>query len=164
MAAKSVQAELDEPEKVESSESEGEAPTDGAQSPPADDPFSAAEETEPPAARRKGKARAGRKRSAKRRGNGIADLAARASVGTSELMFWRVSVSVDGLPAPLEAEDEDEAETLLVAEMFGRRLLLKAAESGSSLGESVPREGYVLLYGSVLEMQRLLAGDGGPTW
>ena len=63
MAAKSVQAELDEPERPESSESEGEAPTDGAQSPPADDPFSAAEETEPPAARRKGKASAGRKRS-----------------------------------------------------------------------------------------------------
>ena len=78
-------------------------------------------------------------------------------------MYWRVSVSVDGLPAPLEG-DEDEAETLLVAEMFGRRLLLKTAEGDSSLGQSVPREGYVLLYGSVLEMQRLLAGDGGPTW
>ena len=167
MAAKSVQAELDEPQRPESSESDGDAPTDGAQGPPADDdPFSAAEETEPPGPRRKGKARAGRKRSAKRRGNGIADLAARAAVSPSELMFWRVSVSVDGLPSPLEAEDEDEdeAETLLVAEMFGKRLLLKTAESDSSLGGSVAREGYVLLYGSVLEMQRLLAGDGGPTW
>jgi hypothetical protein len=105
-------------------------------------------------------------------------LATASGAPAGTLLYWRVSVAVHGLPpppAPRAAGDTSDTEApaestelILIAEVLGKRLVLKTepseedaeretAEPAADGEAEAPRVGSVVVYGSILELERLLS-------
>lgn len=85
-----------------------------------------------------------------------------SGAGARDLIYWNISVAVHGLPASPEQEDD----LILVGEMLGSRIVLKTEDElddearlptqGEASISDVARVGSVVVYGSMVELERLL--------